>query len=255
MLRVSDVEMAFGGVRALSDVNFTIEAGSVAAIIGPNGAGKTTLFNVVSGLYVPLRGSITWNGDELVGLPPHRLAEKGVARTFQNPQLLDGTTALQTVQIGCHISAHRSLLGALLRYASFRRSEEALRQRSLELLEFVGLGAFAQAPASSLSYGLLKRLDIARALGCQPRLLMMDEPAAGLNVAETQELKALIQKVASSGVTVVLVEHDMKLVMELSEHIVVLNHGQVLTQGTPSEVRANPQVLAAYLGSDALEES
>ncbi|GAB2530092.1 ABC transporter ATP-binding protein [Simplicispira piscis] len=255
MLRVSDVEMKFGGVKALSDVSFTIEAGSIAAIIGPNGAGKTTLFNVVSGLYVPSRGSITWDGAELIGLPPHRLAEKGIARTFQNPQLLEGATALQTVQIGCHISAHRSLLGALLRYAPFRRSEVALRQRSLELLEFVGLGAFAQAPASSLSYGQVKRLDIARALGCQPRLLIMDEPAAGLNGAETQELKTLIQKVAASGITVVLVEHDMKLVMELSEHIVVLNYGQVLTQGKPAEVRANPQVLAAYLGSDALEEA
>ena len=255
MLRVSDVEMKFGGVKALSDVSFTIEAGSIAAIIGPNGAGKTTLFNVVSGLYVPSRGSITWDGAELIGLPPHRLAEKGIARTFQNPQLLEGATALQTVQIGCHISAHRSLLGALLRYAPFRRSEVALRQRSLELLDFVGLGTFAQAPASSLSYGQVKRLDIARALGCQPRLLIMDEPAAGLNGAETQELKTLIQKVAASGVTVVLVEHDMKLVMELSEHIVVLNYGQVLTQGKPTEVRANPQVLAAYLGSDALEEA
>jgi branched-chain amino acid transport system ATP-binding protein len=253
VLHVRDIEMTFGGVKALSDVTFDISPGAIAAIIGPNGAGKTTLFNVVSGLYRPSRGSVQWNGEELVGLEPHQLAGKGIARTFQNPQVLDGTTALQIVQIGCHTETDRSLWSALCRLASFRRCEQAVRNRCIELLEFVGLGEHAETMSASLSYGQIKRLDIARALGCRPQLLIMDEPAAGLNGAETNELKLLLQKVVASGVTVVLVEHDMKLVMELSEHIVVLNHGQVLTQGRPAEVRANPQVLAAYLGSDALE--
>lgn len=253
MLQIKQVEMHFGGVKALTGISFDIAPGQIVAVIGPNGAGKTTLFNVVSGLYRPTSGSVRWDGNELVGLPPHRLAGLGIARTFQNPQVFDGSTVLQSVQIGSHIYANRSLLGAFLRPPGYRRDEARLREQCDSLLDFVGLRARSQDQANSLSYGELKKLDLARAMAAKPNLLLMDEPAAGLNPSETEQLKQLILKIASSGVTVVLVEHDMKLVMDVSDHIVVLNHGQVLTQGKPVEVRNDPQVLTAYLGAQSLE--
>lgn len=253
MLRVQQVDMRFGGVQALSGVSFDVPPGQIMAVIGPNGAGKTTLFNVISGLYRPSAGSVLWEGHDLTRVPPHRLSGLGVARTFQNPQVFDGASALQTVQIGGHRFAHRGLLSALLRMPAYLREERALRERSLQLLDFVGLAEVADEPAAEQSYGAIKRLDLARAVAAEPRLLLMDEPAAGLNGAETEQLKQMIQTIAARGITVVLVEHDMKLVMEISHRIVVLNHGQELAQGTPSEVRNNPAVLAAYLGAESLE--
>lgn len=255
MLRVQNVEMRFEGVTALSGVSFDVPPSQILTVIGPNGAGKTTLFNVISGLYRPTEGEVLWEGHDLTREPPHRLASLGVARTFQNPQVFEGATVLQTVQIGRHQFANRGILSALWRPPSYRRDERALRERSMELLDFVGLASFANQPADALSYGALKKLDLARACAAEPRLLLMDEPAAGLNPSETEQLKKIILAIAAQGVTVVLVEHDMKLVMDISHHIVVLNYGRLLTQGPPAQVRADPAVLAAYLGSESLEEA
>jgi branched-chain amino acid transport system ATP-binding protein len=253
MLCVKGICMVFGGVRALSDVSFDVPPGQIMAVIGPNGAGKTTLFNTISGLYRPTSGAITFNGTDLTRLEPHALTSLGIARTFQNPQVFQGATVLQTVQIGRHSYANRSLLGALFRPPGFRKDEEMLRRKSLELLRFVGLEEFADHPAEAMSYGAIKRLDLARAIAAEPKLLLMDEPAAGLNPSETEQLKQLIFDIAARGTTVVLVEHDMKLVMEISQHIVVLNYGEVLSTGTPAEVRVDPAVLEAYLGAELAE--
>ncbi|MET4575061.1 ABC transporter ATP-binding protein [Ottowia thiooxydans] len=253
MLQVQNIEMRFGGVQALSGISFEVPPGSIMAVIGPNGAGKTTLFNVISGLYRPTSGSVLWEGQDLTRVGPHRLAGLGVARTFQNPQVFEGATALQTVQIGSHRFAHRGLISALFRLPAYRREERTLRERSLEWLDFVGLADAADMPAAEQSYGAIKRLDLARAIASEPRLLLMDEPAAGLNGAETEQLKRMIQAIAARGITVLLVEHDMKLVMEISHSIVVLNLGQELARGTPAQIRSNPSVLAAYLGAESLE--
>jgi branched-chain amino acid transport system ATP-binding protein len=253
MLRVNGVSMEFGGVRALSNVCFDVPAGQILAVIGPNGAGKTTLFNTISSLYRPTSGAILFQDTDLTRLEPHDLTALGIARTFQNPQTFQGATALQTVQIGRHSFSNRSLFQALFRPRGFREDEESLRQKSLELLRFVGLEEFAGHPADSMSYGAIKRLDLARAIAAEPKLLLLDEPAAGLNPSETEQLKELIFAIASRGTTIILVEHDMKLIMEISERIVVLNHGQVLTIGTPAEVRVNSDVLKAYLGAEFAE--
>jgi len=251
MLRIENLSKHFGGVKAVQDVSFTIREGSIHSVIGPNGAGKTTLFNLITGVYAPTTGRIVLGNDDVGGLSPDALARRGMSRTFQNLQVCMNMTAIDNVMVGAHLSLNQSLFAAMLRLPSIRRADAACRDEAARLMEFVGVGQHVDAHASEMSYGALKRLEIARALAARPRVLLLDEPAAGLNHTETGEIETLIRKVAQSGVTVVLVEHDMKLVMNLSDHILVLDYGKKLAEGTAAEVRANPDVVAAYLGAAA----
>jgi branched-chain amino acid transport system ATP-binding protein len=221
----------------------------VYAVIGPNGAGKTTLFNLITGVYTPTSGSILLDGEAIQGKAPNELARRGVARTFQNLQICMNMSAMENVMVGAHLRLDRNPLKAALRWPSITRRDAQLREESAELMRFVGLKGYIDARADSMPYGALKRLEIARALALKPRIIFLDEPAAGLNPKETLEVDALVRKVADSGVTVVLVEHDMKMVMNLSDRILVLDYGKKLAEGTGQEVRRNPDVIAAYLGT------
>ena len=249
LLEVKDLSIQFGGVKAVQNVSFSMEAGIVYAVIGPNGAGKTTLFNLITGIYTPTSGSVLLDGQPITGQSPNALAQRGVARTFQNLQVCMNMSALENVMVGAHLRLDRNLLKAALCWPSIRRRDAELRQEAAELMRFVGLQAYINARADSMPYGALKRLEIARALAMRPRLLFLDEPAAGLNPKETQEVDALVRNVADSGITVVLVEHDMKMVMNLSDRILVLDYGKKLAEGSAQEVRQNPDVIAAYLGT------
>jgi branched-chain amino acid transport system ATP-binding protein len=251
LLEVQDLSIQFGGVKAVQNVSFSIDAGIVYAVIGPNGAGKTTLFNLITGIYTPTSGNILLDGQPIQGKSPDVLAQRGVARTFQNLQICMNMSAVENVMVGAHLRLDRNLFKAALRWPALKARDRDLHVEALELMRFVGLEAYATARADSMSYGALKRLEIARALAMKPRLLFLDEPAAGLNPKETIEVDALIRKVADSGVTVVLVEHDMKMVMNLSDRILVLDYGRKLAEGTAAEVRRNPDVIAAYLGAHA----
>jgi len=248
MLEVKNLSKSFGGVHAVHNVSFAIPAGLIFSVIGPNGAGKTTLFNLITGIYAPSAGDIRLDGTSIAGLEPHRLAAFGVARTFQNLQICMNMSAMENVMVGAHLRLDRGLLSSILRVPALRRQDRELRDEVAGLMRFVGLAQHLDRRADALAYGALKRLEIARALAARPRLLFLDEPAAGLNASETREIQDLIRKVADSGVTVVLVEHDMKLVMNLSQRILVLDYGKKLTEGTAEEVCRNPDVIAAYLG-------
>ncbi len=250
-LAVEDVAIAFGGVEAVAGVSFAVEPGEIFAIIGPNGAGKTTLFNLIAGNYRPSRGRVTLGGNDVTGLTPHLLARRGLSRTFQNLQIFFRMTAAENVMVGRHMQEKRALLPHLFALPSVLRQNKETRQKAEELLAFVGLSALASQPAGNMPYGALKRLEIARALATGPKVLLLDEPAAGCNAVETQEIDAVISKIATSGVTVVLVEHDMKLVMKISSRIHVLDQGRTLAEGTAPEVRANPDVVRIYLGAHA----
>jgi branched-chain amino acid transport system ATP-binding protein len=249
LLEVQDLSIHFGGVKAVQNVSFSIDAGIVYAVIGPNGAGKTTLFNLITGIYTPTSGTITLDGQSITGKSPDVLAQRGVARTFQNLQICMNMSAIENVMVGAHLRLDRNLFKAALRWPSIKARDRDLHSEAVELMRFVGLDAYTAARADSMSYGALKRLEIARALAMKPRLLFLDEPAAGLNPKETIEVDTLIRKVADTGVTVVLVEHDMKMVMNLSDRILVLDYGRKLAEGTAAEVRRNPDVIAAYLGA------
>ena len=251
LLSVRGLGKRFGGIDAVTDVSFDIRRGPVHAVIGPNGAGKTTLFNLVTGVYTPSSGQVAMEGRDLAGLPVHQRAALGLSRTFQNLQICMNMTALENVMLGAHLGLDGRFLPLLLRLPRAGRQDRACRERAAELMHFVGAGAYVDAAASAMPYGALKRLEIARALAAGPRLLLLDEPAAGLNHTETAEIASLIRKLADSGITVVLVEHDMKLVMSVSDHIVVLNHGRKLAEGRPEQIRANPDVVTAYLGQAA----
>jgi branched-chain amino acid transport system ATP-binding protein len=251
LLEVHDLSIHFGGVKAVQNVSFNIDAGIVYAVIGPNGAGKTTLFNLITGIYTPSSGSILLDGESMVGKSPDELARRGVARTFQNLQICMNMSALENVMVGAHLRLDRNLFKAALRWPALKTRDRALQQEAAELMRFVGLDSFVNARADAMPYGALKRLEIARALAMQPRLIFLDEPAAGLNPKETIEVDALVRRVADSGVTVVLVEHDMKMVMNLSDRILVLDYGKKLTEGSAMDVRNNPDVIAAYLGAHA----
>jgi branched-chain amino acid transport system ATP-binding protein len=252
-LTVEGLSIDFGGLRAIDKLSFAVEAGTIHSIIGPNGAGKTTLFNLVTGIYRPSEGRIAFEGREVTGLPPHRLARRGMCRTFQNLQIFDRMSAVENVMLGRHLHESKNVLSHLLRLPSVVAENARSRGKALELLELVGLGAQADVPAGSLPYGALKRLEIARALAGEPKMLLLDEPAAGCNAVETQEIDAVIQTVARGGVTVVLVEHDMHLVMNISDRILVLDYGKKLAEGSAEEVRRNPEVIAAYLGQQVEE--
>ncbi len=250
LLEVKNIEKRFGGLKAISDLSFQVEENIVFSIIGPNGAGKTTLFNVLTNIYTPSSGAIFFEGKEITNLPPFKIARLGVSRTFQNLQVFLNMNTLENVMVGCHLRSKSGLIASALRLPSVIAEEKKVRQMAMEALEFCGLAEFAQRPAGGLPYGILKKLEIARSLASKPKLLLMDEPAAGLNDTETAELCQLIKRIRDSGITVVLVEHNMSLVMEISERVLVLNYGQLLAQGPPEEIQKNPEVIAAYLGED-----
>ncbi len=251
LLDVRDLSIHFGGVKAVQNVSFAIDAGIVYSVIGPNGAGKTTLFNLITGVYKPTSGEIRLDGESIAGHSPDALARRGMARTFQNLQICMNMSAIENVMVGAHLRLDRNLIKAALRLPGLVRRDNALHDEAAELMRRVGLGQYTEARADAMSYGALKRLEIARALAMKPRLIFLDEPAAGLNPKETLEIDALIRRIADSGITVVLVEHDMKMVMNLSDRILVLDYGKKLTEGTGEEVRRNPDVIAAYLGTHA----
>ncbi|PZA09377.1 high-affinity branched-chain amino acid ABC transporter ATP-binding protein LivG [Rhodopseudomonas palustris] len=255
LLKASDVGISFGGVKAIDGVGFSVAPGEILSIIGPNGAGKTTLFNVVSGMYAADHGRIELDGRDVTGLPPDSLASRGLSRTFQNLQIFHRMTAAENVMVGRHLQERCSLFADLLRLPSVTRQNQATRAAALTLLDQVGLRDVADVAAGSLSYGASKRLEIARALAAEPRVLLLDEPAAGCNSVETEEIDRLICRVADQGIAVVLVEHDMKLVMKISHRILVLNQGRMLVEGTPEEVRHNPLVAEAYLGRHGAREA
>ncbi|MEX0603646.1 MAG: ATP-binding cassette domain-containing protein [Marinobacter sp.] len=254
LVEVKELDKAFGGVHAVEGVSFAVEAGQVFSVIGPNGAGKTTLFNLITGLYTPTKGEILLNGESTAKLEPNQLAERGMCRTFQQMQICMNMTAIENVMLGRHLHLKSSLFTTLFRLPSLRRNEAAARERAADLMKYVGCGNYLNSEASAMSYGALKRLEIARALAAEPKVILLDEPAAGLNAVETSALEELIRKIAEQGITVMLVEHDMKLVMNISDRLLVLNYGRVLTQGTPEEIRQNPEVIAAYLGGSCTQE-
>jgi len=251
LLSVEELERSFGGVRALDGAAVQVSAGEVHGLIGPNGAGKTTLLNVISGLFRPSRGRIVLGGERIDGLPPNRIAALGITRTYQNIRLFPGLSALENVLVGAHLVRREDALRRMLFLPSARADEVRAREAALQLLARVGLRERARERVSSLSYGDQRRVEIARALASSPRLLLLDEPTAGMNAAEVQSVAAVIRQVAKEGQSVVLVEHNVQLVMQVSDRITVLNFGKVIADGEPQQVASHPEVIAAYLGSDA----
>jgi branched-chain amino acid transport system ATP-binding protein len=250
LIEATRICRSFGGVVALSDVSFRVYEGQILALIGPNGAGKTTLLNIIAGSLEPRSGEVLLRGKPLVGRPPQERAKLGVARTFQQALLFDGMTVLENVMVGAHLRGRAGLLSAAMRTRASRREEEDLYLAALRCLNLVGLGSKAEESAAALPFGQQRLLAIARALACEPRVLLLDEPAAGLNRMERDDLLELLGRIRQLGVTLVLVEHDMGLVMRLAEWIVVLDQGRRIAQGTPADVRRNHAVITAYLGSE-----
>ena len=250
MLEVSGISQIFGGVIALDHVSFSISQGDITGVIGPNGAGKTTLFNIITGIYTQSAGKVLLEGTDVSGLAPEQLAQRGLVRTFQNIELFSGMTVRENVMVGMHTKSSSGLLACAFKMPWSIAEERRIHERSMECLEFTGITDLADVTAGNLPFGKGRLLEVSRALALEPRIILMDEPAAGLNSQETLEFSHLIQRIRKKGITVVLVEHDMELIMDICDRIVVLNLGKKLAEGTSQEIQDNPEVVAAYLGED-----
>ena len=248
IIQCKDLTIKFGGLTAVNKVNFSINSGNIFGLIGPNGSGKTTIFNLISGIYKPTSGSITFKNEVINGLKPNFITQKGIARTFQNIRLFNNMTVFENIMVGCHCKMHNRFIDDLINSKKKKEEEFQARKKTINLLQLFKLNHYANELAKNLPYGRQRVLEVVRALASGAELILLDEPAAGMNPQESNELMQLIKKIREMGVTVMLVEHDMKVVMNICEHIVVLNHGEKIAEGTPEEVQNNELVIEAYLG-------
>ena len=256
ILQCDDVSISFGGLKAVNGFNMKVKSGELVGLIGPNGAGKTTVFNMLSGIYTPTSGAIYLNGENINGLSPDKLAGKGIARTFQNIRLFDYLSVIDNVKVAMNMEMKYSLFSGMFRTSAYWKEEREIRRQALEILKVLGLDSYANATSSSLPYGAQRKLEIARAIACKPKVLLLDEPAAGMNAYETNELMETIRLIRDTyKLAIVLIEHDMSLVLGVCEHLLVLNHGVLIAEGKPEEVVKTPEVVSAYLGKGYGEEN